>query len=118
MTDTIIIQLITTGGVIVVAWIQWGFKRKISNIASDARVTREQTENEHIEAEYPNLREEITAVRKSAERIERHLQDVDRDTKGTRHALERHIDVADLELDNMRKMIDLHCVDYTENQQG
>ena len=36
--------------------------------AEDARVARTHTENEHKDAEYPNLRDELTAARQAAER--------------------------------------------------
>lgn len=59
MTESITIEVITTVGLIVVAWLG---NRKLNRIGKDAKVTRHQTENSHQGAEYPNLRDEITAV--------------------------------------------------------
>lgn len=38
-------------------------RAKLRQIASDARAAADQTTNSHEEAEYPNLREELTATR-------------------------------------------------------
>jgi hypothetical protein len=62
MSDPVVIQLITTAGVIVVAILG---KVKLDRISRDTRVTREQTENSHADTEYPNLRDEVTAMRET-----------------------------------------------------
>lgn len=60
MSDAIVVQLITTAGVVLVAVLG---KIKLDRIGRDAREAREQTANEHADAEYPNLRDELTAMR-------------------------------------------------------
>ena len=59
MSDAVVIQLIATAGLILVAALG---KVKLDRIGRDAREAREQTANEHADAEYPNLRDELTAV--------------------------------------------------------
>ncbi|MDQ7991204.1 MAG: hypothetical protein AAGC63_00310 [Propionicimonas sp.] len=44
-------------------------RRKVDEVADDAKASRKQTENEHADAEYPNLREELTAARTSVESL-------------------------------------------------
>lgn len=75
MTESIIIQLITTAGIIVVAWLG---NRKLNRIGKDAKVTRNQTENSHQNAEYPNMRDEITAVHADVRAITGTLKGHDR----------------------------------------
>lgn len=64
MSDAIIVQLITTVGLVVVAVIG---NRKLNRIGQDARTTAQQTANEHHDAPFPNLRDELTAVREGQE---------------------------------------------------
>lgn len=54
MSDPVLIALIAQAGAVVLALLSQG--RKISRIA-------EQTENAHQGTEYPNMRDELTAVR-------------------------------------------------------
>ncbi len=60
MSDPVVINIITTLGLIVVAIIG---NKKLNRIGGDARTAAAQTANEHADAEYPNLRDELTAVR-------------------------------------------------------
>ena len=61
---------------VLVAWLtnrpvrrQLGEVAKNARVAAeDARVARTHTENEHADAEYPNLRDELTATREAAEK--------------------------------------------------
>lgn len=116
MTEAILLQIITTAGLIVVAVVQVAGSRRtkqigasVEEIRADTRVTRKQTENDHTDAEFPNLRDEITAIRRGTvrglERIERHIKDVDDDQKSTRHSLDRHLDDADRKLAEINRSI-------------
>ncbi|MFD6093967.1 hypothetical protein ACFWGN_17775 [Oerskovia sp. NPDC060338] len=60
MSDAVVIQLITTLGACAAVILG---KVKLDRIGRDAREAREQTANEHADAEYPNLRDELTAMR-------------------------------------------------------
>ena len=60
MTEPVVLQAITTLGVVVVAWLG---NRKLNGIRDDSAVARAQTENDHANADYPNLRDELTATR-------------------------------------------------------
>lgn len=60
MTEPVVLQAITTVGVIIVAWLG---NRKLNGIRDDSAVARAQTENDHANADYPNLRDELTATR-------------------------------------------------------
>lgn len=52
--------LVTLGSV----WLmQRPLRRTLAGVATDAAATREQAENEHADAEFPNLRDEITEIR-------------------------------------------------------
>lgn len=62
MSEAVVIQLITTAGTIAAVILG---KVKLDRIGRDAKVTREQTENSHAETAYPNLRDEVTAVRET-----------------------------------------------------
>ncbi|MGN7703526.1 hypothetical protein [Cellulosimicrobium sp. 22601] len=84
MSDAVIIQLITTGGLIVVAILG---NRKLNRIGADAKATRDQAENEHAEAEYPNLRDELTATREVAKQA---LSE-SKAAKGATHGLTRQV---------------------------
>lgn len=65
MSDAVLIALVNTAGLIVVAVLGG---KKLGRIGRDTAVTREQAENEHADAEYPNLRDELTATREVADR--------------------------------------------------
>lgn len=106
MTEGIIVQLITTAGLIIVAWLG---NRKLNRIRDDTQETRKQTENEHKDEPYPNMRDELTAVRTSVERMDNRLEmyiaDVDKDARSTRHSLERHIKASEREHAEIRKAL-------------
>lgn len=61
---------------VLVAWLtNRPMRRKLGEVArnarvaaQDARIARKHTENEHADAEYPNLRDELTATREAAEK--------------------------------------------------
>ena len=95
MTEPIIIQAITTLGLIVVAVLQVITHQRTKALSDDVRVVRGQTENEHKDAQYPNLRDELTAIRLGLERAERYIKDVDADVRRDRETMHRHIDYAD-----------------------
>lgn len=107
MTEGIIVQLITTVGLIVVAFIG---NKKLNKIRDDTTETRKQTENEHKDEPYPNMRDELTAVRTSVERmdsrLESYIRDVDHDARSTRHSLERHIKASEREHADIRKRLE------------
>jgi len=84
VSDPVIIQLVSTAGLIVVAILG---NRKLNRIGADAKASREQTENEHAEAEFPNLRDELTATRDVAKQA----LDESRAAKGATHGLTRQV---------------------------
>lgn len=100
MSEAIAVQLITTAGLIVVALLG---NRKLNRIGSDAKEAREQTANSHQDAEFPNLREELTAVHNDVrevaeivrghdrhfERIDRNLDDLHRDDSQIEDSISR-----------------------------
>ena len=116
MTEPILVQAISSIGLIVVAGLQWLAARRekardkanekrdevLAKVREDAAVARAQTENAHAEADYPNLRDELTAVREGQERgfdrVERYMRDVDRSARATAHSLDRHIEDAERSL--------------------
>lgn len=57
----------------------------------DTKVIREHTENEHDEADYPNMRDELTATRRAAEAAATAAQDALRIAGDTRGELGAHI---------------------------
>jgi septation ring formation regulator EzrA len=61
-------------------------KSKLDGMLADDKLDRllAQTENEHDETEYPNLRDELTAVRQIAERLEKAHEETRRDLGGLR----------------------------------
>ena len=61
MTEAIWVAIIVQSGGVVVAIIAGA--RKLGAIGRDTKATLAQTENEHQDAEYPNLRDEVTAIR-------------------------------------------------------
>lgn len=48
----------------------------LRQVAEDAAASRSQTENEHVDAEYPNLRDELTAVRNGLSEVRAGLTDL------------------------------------------
>ncbi|MBZ2197284.1 hypothetical protein [Occultella gossypii] len=65
MSDVVIGQIIQAIGLVVVAFVGG---RKLNRIGKDARTSATQTENEHSDGDYPNLRDELTSVRTSVEK--------------------------------------------------
>ena len=110
MPEPVLIQIITTGGLIIIAIVQVVASKRQKRIEDDVRVTREHTENSHRGAPYPNMRDEITAIRRTIERgfeqTNRYVKDVDVDQKATRDALDRHIDAADRIAEDARRDMD------------
>lgn len=78
MSEGIIVQLITTLGVVLVAVLG---NNKLNRIGKDTKATLKQTENDHQNSEYPNLRDELTAFRKETSET---LEQVQADIRGTR----------------------------------
>ena len=117
MTELIWVAIIAQLGGIVVAII--GGWRKLGSIASDAKVAREQTANEHDDAEYPNMRDELTSTRRaveelatklekvsaSGERTESHVRDVDQELKAIGHQFDRHIRIEERARESMSKEV-------------
>lgn len=102
----LIISIVGTVSVIVVTIITARSNERIKKIELDAAATREQTQNEHATAEYPNLRDELTATRKalqslaeSQERqmttLEGYIRDVDKTVRATQHSAERQATLVD-----------------------
>ncbi|OCI31039.1 hypothetical protein [Oerskovia enterophila] len=93
MSDAVVVQLITTAGVILVAALG---KVKLDRIGRDAREAREQTANEHADAEYPNLRDELTAMRgdlsAGLDRLEAGQKRHDGEIGGIRHTQRQQTD--------------------------
>ena len=75
MTESIVIQVITTLGLVLVARVG---NRKFNKIGSDTKVTRHQIENSHQNAEYPNPFDEITAVHQNVRGISGIVEGQDR----------------------------------------
>ena len=61
MSEPIVIAVITQAAAVVIVLLQQN--KKLNRIGSDAREAREQTANDHANADYPNLRDELTATR-------------------------------------------------------
>lgn len=61
MDPQIIVALIGMFGLVISTHISYG--RKLGRIETNSQVTRAQTENDHGDADYPNLRDELTATR-------------------------------------------------------
>ncbi|MFD6093642.1 hypothetical protein ACFWGN_16110 [Oerskovia sp. NPDC060338] len=93
MSDAVVIQLIATAGLILVAALG---KVKLDRIGRDAREAREQTANEHADAEYPNLRDELTAMRgdlsAGLDRLEAGQKRHDGEIGGIRHTQRQQTD--------------------------
>jgi hypothetical protein len=91
MSDAVLIALVNTAGIIVVAVLGG---KKLVRIGRDAAVTREQAENEHADAEYPNLRDELTATRAVADRAVAASEAASAEAKaakGATHGLTRQV---------------------------
>jgi len=61
MSEPIVIALITQAAAVMIVLLQQN--RKLNRIGGDAREAREQTANNHANAPYPNMRDELTATR-------------------------------------------------------
>lgn len=114
----LIISVIGTVSVIVVTIITARSNERIKKIELDAAATREQTQNEHATAEYPNLRDELTATRESVEALARsqdrtnkltedYIRDVDKSVRATQKSLERHTTLAESRLDEIPQLIEI-----------
>ena len=122
MTE-VLVQIVTALGLIVVAVVNKrdskATRTAVHAVAEDARVTREQTENSHAGAEYPNLRDQqdaqlalsrethdqvlaLAEVQRGQDRrldrIERQTADLRRADEATDDTLDRH------ELDHARAL--------------
>lgn len=120
MTEGVVIQIITTLGLVVVAIIG---NRKLNRIGSDAKATLRQTENDHQTSEFPNLRDELTATRGLVHGVDRkldraqswladlaeadrhHEQALDRKTQATDRALAVAVQDRERELALLRREI-------------
>lgn len=76
-----------------------GQRAQLAKIASDARAAADQTTNSHEGAEYPNLREELTATREGIGELRKDLgglradiRQLHDDQSEDRKALRAHID--------------------------
>lgn len=76
--------LVTSGGTIFIAVLTMHNNSKIKRIDQNAKATAEQTVNNHQDAEYPNLREEQTAMREKVNALSRELGEVQGDVKAVR----------------------------------
>lgn len=137
MSEAVTIQLIVTGGLVLVALIGFAGQirvnkataHKLNSIKGDVFATRLQAENEHAESDYPNLRDEITSIRLTVEQLadrvaadaetmaradERgttFIQEVDTDVRSLRKSLDRHIVTANRQLDEIRASIPIQVSD-------
>lgn len=83
---------------IAVAWIQRPMRRQIRQVADDAAASRRQTENEHADAEYPNLRDEITAIRSAQDRLSENVGGLHSEVRDAR----RQIGQVQLDVEGIR----------------
>lgn len=113
----LIISIVGTVSVIVVTIITARSNERIKKIELDAAATREQTQNEHATAEYPNLRDELTATRKalqslaeSQERqmttLEGYIRDVDKTVRATQRSAERQATLVDSRFNEIPGLIE------------
>jgi hypothetical protein len=75
-------------------------RRTLRRVAEDARTAAAQTANEHDDSPYPNLRDELTAIREGQESLRRTvalLAEAHESTRGDLGGL--HSEVRDLRLD-------------------
>lgn len=122
MTE-VLVQIVTALGLIVVAIVNKRDSRAtrtaVHAVAEDARVTREQTENSHAGAEYPNLRDQqdaqlalsrethdqVLAVAESQRGLERRMSRLERQATDLRRADEATDDTLDRhDLDHTRAL--------------
>ena len=114
MTEPIIIQTITTLGVVVVGILQAIAHRRTKALSDDVRVVRGQTENEHKDARFPNLRDEVTellnqvmeikrGMERADARTDRYIKDVDADVRRDRETMQRHIEYSDAVVNEARR---------------
>lgn len=101
MPEEIWVALIVQTGAVIVAMIAGG--RKLNRIGADASTAATQTANDHADAEYPNLRDEVTAIHETVrgvgeivrghdrrfDRIERNVTDLHEADDYTESTLDR-----------------------------
>lgn len=113
MTEPVTLQIITTVGLVVVAWLG---NRKLNRIDGNAREAREQTANEHADAEFPNMRDEITALHTDVRGLRNdvlalHDEDASLDDTmsrqgiRTQRAIDRAMADSDQQIDRLREEI-------------
>lgn len=124
----IIVSAITAIVAIIVAVITGRNNERLKRIEIDSAATREQTQNEHATAEFPNMRDELTATRMAvgasaesqelalnalAESLERqmatlegYIRDVDKTVRATQHSAERQASLVDLRFSEMPGLIE------------
>ncbi|KRD36798.1 hypothetical protein ASE27_10100 [Oerskovia sp. Root918] len=92
----VLLALIASGTTVLA---QRPMQRKLDAVAVDAREAREQTANEHADAEYPNLRDELTAVHETLRdvaagqgRLEEGQKRHDSEIGGIRHTQRQQTD--------------------------
>lgn len=105
MTENVLVQVVTTLGVVVVAVVQALSHRRLKAIGADAKEARDQTANTHSS----NLREDMDKIAAdakkaavAAERAAEHTKDVDESVRALRHSVDRKTDelaehISDLE---------------------
>ncbi len=114
MTPEVLIALIGTMGGVATALISQG--RKLNRIENNSQVIRDQTENEHAGAEFPNLRDELTALHVDVRGLRNDvlgLHDVDvnlddtmtRQDIRTQRAIDRAMATSDQQIDRLREEI-------------
>lgn len=112
------ISIVGTISIIAVTVITARSNERIKKIELDAAATREQTQNEHATAEYPNMRDELTATRmalkalsESQERqmdtLKGYVRDVDESLRAVRHSADRQADLVDSRFQEIPGLIDV-----------
>lgn len=115
MTETVIVQIITTAGVVIVAFMQLLTNRRLKTVGEDAAEARNQTKNTHE----TNLRHDLDEVKdkmtgldeavgqataaaqkasvaaesaaRTVRQVEGYVRDVDASVRGVKHSLDRHV---------------------------
>lgn len=119
----IIVSAITAVVAIIVAIITGRNNERLKRIEIDSAATREQTENEHADAEYSNLREELTATRmalkslaeaqeRQLDALEGYVRDVDKSVRAARHSADRQADLVDSRFQEIPGLIDTHIATH------
>lgn len=112
------ISIVGTISIIAVTVITARSNERIKKIELDAAATREQTQNEHATAEYPNMRDELTATRmalkalsESQERqmdtLKGYVRDVDESLRAVRHSADRQAAMVDSRFQEIPGLIDV-----------